>query len=94
VDCYDSWQVDSYWKCPICEAELGWKNMVDTTNEGYVNDDGSVEPAYGYVELEGDEEELFSDCPCCGMKKILQYKTYKIPDRNAKRRGYDESSST
>ena len=65
-DCY-TW--DFYgglcddWKCPTCGAPIGWCNSVDTTNEGYVNDDGSVEPAYGYVEVKLKKQ---SKCEHCG----------------------------
>ena len=61
------------WHCPFCEAALAWSNSVDTTNEGYINEDGSIEPAYGYVEL-----HLIDDVRCKLCGHIIEQR-FKIP---------------
>jgi hypothetical protein len=38
-----------------------------------------------YVELEVDQKAQFEECQCCGHKKLISERTYKIPERGGHR---------
>lgn len=89
-----NWDNDVYWdddseKCPICEAEIVWSNLVDTTNGSFCNcnegcencEDGRID---GYIELEVKEPAVYSECKECGTKKLIKEETYKVPLNNSR----------
>ena len=75
----------SVWRCD-CGATAIWWNSVDETNGCYCAecdgsgckwcDKGRID---GLVDLELLTEAVYEICSCCGHKKVVTERTYKIP---------------
>jgi hypothetical protein len=80
-NCYDYEDFDG-WKCPECQTEIAWSNMVDETNgswedNGPFDDDHRID---GFVPL-----YLIDECRCKECGHILEQR-YRLPTREEERR--------
>ena len=62
--------------CPYCKSAQAWVHWVDETN-GCMCEDRSC-PAHK-LPLKVKTEAVFSDCECCGHRRLVGYPTYEIP---------------
>lgn len=83
-DCYDlpnlMYEDDKKQKCPVCDKEEVFENMVDLTNGSWGDDAERID---GYIKPELIEKpELI--CPGCNKEHVCGCSTYKIPKRRKK----------
>ena len=73
-DVYYYQQEGDYWKCKVCGEREAWRNLVDTTNGIYFED----ERIDGHVELEIDHQPVSRECDM-GHIHSVSPTIYKIP---------------
>lgn len=72
----DIWGHEEEWKCPVCQALLGWYNCVNVTNGSWDENDNRID---GYVELEVKVKQETCKCKDCGNEHVTKPARYKIP---------------
>lgn len=81
-DCYSSYGYGDtlVWRCPECQEQVAWENLVDITNGTYEQDEeGNMIRIDGYIELQKKTEALYEECPTCKVSRLLKSATYHIP---------------
>ena len=73
VDSFDAYDEPDD-KCSTCDAPWAWTHRVDLTNGSDPNDPSTI-----MAPLEVDQESVWEECHCCGNKKLISERTYKIP---------------
>jgi len=75
VDCNLLIYVDDTEKCPICNKEEVFENMVDVTNGSFDDDGTRID---NFIEPEIKKKEVMK-CKSCGKERICDCSIYKIP---------------
>ena len=75
----DAYTVDTYgvMKCPICNNEFVFENMVDVTNGSFDDDGTRID---NFINPEIKKKEVIG-CKNCGKEKICECSLYKIPKK-------------
>jgi len=77
LDCYEIDHIElKDHKCPKCDEQAVWENMVDVTNGSFDDNDNRID---GYIKLKV-KKKISGVCSCCGKEHVCEI-TYEIPKK-------------